>query len=98
MMSLGAGHDLSVTCLGTGSPLASLQRYEGRQIINVVAHELSFLAVHPGQLTTMWCERPGASVALLTEVCPEAEVLDNAEPHLADPGTGVMGWTVQWLH
>lgn len=95
IMSLGAGHDLSVTCLGTGSPPASLQWYEGQRIINVVAHKLSFLAVHPEQLTTMWFERRGASAALLTEVCPEAEVLNSAEPHRADPGTGVMGWMVQ---
>lgn len=95
---LRCSHDLSVTCLGAGSPLASLpagQWYEGQQTINVAAHELSFLVAHPEQLTTMSYGRQDASVAPLTEVCPEAEVLNSAEPRRADPGTGVTGWMVQ---
>lgn len=60
----------------------------------------SFLVAAPvsiivKQLTTKSYGRQDASVALLMEVCPEVEVLNNAEPHHADLGTDVMGWMVQ---
>lgn len=61
----------------------------------MAAHEFSFLVAHPEQLTTMLYGRQDASVALLTEVCPEVEVLNSAEPRLAGPGTGVTEWMVQ---
>lgn len=42
ILSLGTDHDLSITYLGKGSPLASFlagQWHEGQEIIHVVAHK-----------------------------------------------------------